>query len=241
MFIVIRKSNVRFLLLSCLSILLILGIWQKGRSTSTAFSPVDQSCCTLVLDAGHGGEDGGAVSPDGVEESQINLEVSLKIRDLLRLWGQPVSMIREEDCSMDNGESSIRQRKTSDLKKRVQMVNETDNAVLLSIHQNSLPSSPVTHGAQVFWNSVEGAERIAAAVQEELNVYINPGNEKHAKKIPEFVYLMKKITAPGVLVECGFLSNQAETLQLQKKNYQTKLAATITAGVLQGLSGEEGT
>lgn len=195
----------------------------------------------LVLDAGHGGEDGGAVSPDGVAESQINLEISLKIRDLLRLCGQPVSMIREEDRSMDSGESSIRQRKTSDLKKRVQIVNETNNAVLLSIHQNSLPSSPVTHGAQVFWNAVEGAERIATAVQEDLNILINPGNEKQAKKIPEFVYLMKKITAPGILVECGFLSNQAETLQLQEKNYQTKLAATITAGVLQGLAGEEGT
>lgn len=239
MLIVIRKKYLLFSLWVGLSLLLVLGIWRRSPESISVLSPAIHSSCTLVLDAGHGGEDGGAVSPDGFEESQINLSVSQKIRDLLRLCGQPVVMIREDDRSLDNGEASMRQRKSADLKKRVQIVNETDHATLLSIHQNSLPSSPVTHGAQVFWNPVEGAEDMATTVQEVLNCYINPGNEKQAKQIPSSVYLMKKITAPGILVECGFLSNRKETLQLQEENYQVKLAATITAGVLQSLAGEE--
>ena len=110
-----------------------------------------------------------------------------------------------------------------------------ENAVLLSIHQNSLPSSPVTHGAQVFWNRQEGAEELAARIQEALNIGINAGNEKLPRQIPDSIYLMKNITAPGVLVECGFLSNTGETAMLQTPGYQLRLAAAISAGFLQGV------
>lgn len=195
---------------------------------------------TVVIDPGHGGEDGGAVSSDGVEESQINLAVALQVNDLLRLMGQRTTMTRTEDVSTcDQGLATIRQRKASDLKNRVALVNGMENAILLSIHQNSLPSSPVTHGAQVFWNRQEGAEGLAELVQASLNETINAGNEKHAKQIPPTIYLMKNVTAPGIIVECGFLSNAAETQRLQELSYQRKLAAAIAAGYLRCLSGEE--
>ncbi len=195
---------------------------------------------TVVIDPGHGGEDGGAVSSDGVEESQINLAVALQVNDLLRLMGQRTTMTRTEDVSTcDQGLATIRQRKASDLKNRVALVNGMENAILLSIHQNSLPSSPVTHGAQVFWNRQEGAEGLAELVQTSLNETINAGNEKHAKQIPPTIYLMKNVTAPGIIVECGFLSNAAETQRLQELSYQRKLAAAIAAGYLRCLSGEE--
>ena len=111
--------------------------------------------------------------------------------------------------------------------------------MLLSIHQNSLPTSPVTHGAQVFWNQQEGGEELARVVQDSLNIAINPGNEKHPKQIPGTIYLMKHVTAPAILVECGFLSNTEETSMLQNASYQMKLAAAITTGYLRCLAGEE--
>ena len=132
----------------------------------------------------------------------------------------------------DPGSATLREKKVSDLHNRVALVNELPGAVLLSIHQNSLPSSPSTRGAQVFWNRQEGAEELASSIQEALNGAVNARHEKKAAQVPSSVYLMKEITAPGVLVECGFLSNAAETEQLKDPAYQTKLAAAIAAGVL---------
>lgn len=215
-------------------------IWAGHAQRVPAFAASGGVPVTVVIDPGHGGEDGGAVSSGGVEESQINLAISRQVNDLLRLMGKPTVMTRSEDVTIcDEGLGTIRQRKASDLKNRVALVNATPNAVLLSIHQNSLPSSPVTHGAQVFWNRQEGAEELALLVQDSLNGTINAGNEKHAKQISPTIYLMKNITAPGVIVECGFLSNAEETARLQEPSYQLKLAAAVAAGYLRCLAGEE--
>lgn len=194
---------------------------------------------TVVLDPGHGGEDGGAVSPDGVAESHLNLAVSERVNDLLRFAGQRTRMTRTEDVSIHTEGETVRARKASDIRNRVALVNETEHPVLLSVHQNSLPSSPVTHGAQVFWNRQEGAENLARIVQDSLNRTINAGNEKHPKQIQDSIYLMKHVTVPAILVECGFLSNAEETGKLQTPSYQIKLAAAITAGYLRSLAGEE--
>ena len=195
---------------------------------------------TVALDPGHGGEDGGAVSPEGVEESGINLSIALRVRDLLRLTGRRVIMTRTEDVSIgDNRLDSVRARKSSDLRKRVEIVNNTENAVLLSVHQNSLPSSPVTHGAQAFWNAREGGETLAKLIQSSLNAWINAGNEKRAYPMRSGVYLMEHAQAPGTLVECGFLSNAWETMKLTEAAYQKELAAAIAAGYLRYASGEE--
>lgn len=216
-------------------------IWAGHAPRTAVFAATgDGMPVTVVIDPGHGGEDGGAVSPGGVEESQLNLSIALRVNDLLRLMGRRTAMTRTEDMSTcDEGLATIRQRKASDLKNRVALVNGVPGAVLLSIHQNSLPSSPVTHGAQVFWNRQEGAEALAALVQDSLNGTVNAWNEKHAKQIPPTIYLMKNITAPGVIVECGFLSNAEETRCLQEPSYQRRLAAAVAAGCLRCLSGEE--
>lgn len=194
---------------------------------------------TVIVDPGHGGEDGGAVSADGSSESQLNLAVATQVNDLLRFAGQRTIMTRTEDVSIHTEGSTIRARKASDIRNRVALVNGTEQSVLLSIHQNSLPSSPVTHGAQVFWNQQAGAEELARVVQDSLNSTINAGNEKHPKQIPGTIYLMKHVTAPAILVECGFLSNAEETAKLQEPSYQMKLAAAITTGYLRCLAGEE--
>lgn len=195
---------------------------------------------TVIIDAGHGGEDGGAVSADGaVSESHLNLSVALRVNDLLRFSGQHTVMVRTEDVSIHTGGDTIRARKASDIRNRVALVNETANAVLLSIHQNSLPSSPITHGAQVFWNQQDGAESLANVVQDSLNTVINPENPKQPRRIPDTIYLMKHAAAPAILVECGFLSNKEDTERLQDPAHQIKLAAAITTGCLRCLAGEE--
>ena len=232
----IRSGMVFCCLLGCLSF-----IWlhKPGLQRISVFSAGIEIPVTVVIDAGHGGEDGGAVSTAGsVSESHLNLSVALRINDLMRFSGQPTRMTRTDDRSIHTEGDTIRARKVSDIRNRVALVNETENAVLLSIHQNSLPSSPVTHGAQVFWNQQTGAEPLAQVVQDALNPVINPDNPKHPRQIPDSIYLMNHAAAPAILIECGFLSNREDTAKLQDATYQIKLAAAITSGYLRCLTGE---
>ena len=193
----------------------------------------------IVIDAGHGGEDGGAVAADGTVESGINLAIAQDLDALLRFLGCETRMTRTEDAAIySDGARTLREKKASDLKNRVALVNETPNAVLLSIHQNSLPSSPVTHGAQAFRNREPEAEALAQTMQDTLNTVVNTHRAKEPKQIVESIYLMNHVTVPAVLVECGFLSNEEETARLRQGAYQTKLAAAIAAGYLQWAAGE---
>ena len=142
-------------------------------------------------------------------------------------------MIRTEDISIDTpGLATFRQRKSSDLQNRVAFVNQHDHAVLISIHQNSLPSVPFVHGAQVFYNTKPNGKELAEYIQTALNIGINADNEKHTRQIDDSIYLMKHSNVPSVLVECGFLSNAAETAFLKQSKYQSKIAASILSGIL---------
>ena len=235
MVILIRKRHVAYALLLCGFVAgLFAVLWHGNAAFTAAFAPeAAELPITVVVDAGHGGEDGGAVAADGTVESGLNLSIARRVRDLLTFAGVPTAVTREgEDAIYDPGSATLREKKVSDLHNRVALVNDIPNAILLSIHQNSLPSSPSTQGAQAFWNRQEGAEDLASSIQEALNTAINAGHEKKATQVPSSVYLMKEITVPGVLVECGFLSNAAETEQLKDPGYQTKLASAIAAGLL---------
>ncbi len=193
-----------------------------------------------VIDAGHGGDDGGAVSPDGTVESSINLAIVLRLNDLMHFAGQQTILTRSDENSLsDEGLATIRERKVSDLHNRVDLINATEGAILLSIHQNSLPTSPQTRGAQVFWNQEAGAQELAQGIQNRLNAVVNAPQEKEASPMASDVYLMANATAPGALVECGFLSNVEETAMLRQSAYQTKLAITIMSGALDWARGEE--
>lgn len=241
MIIIIRK---RYVVLSAVCCVILAGmsfvLWQGRGAALSAFSPREDTQVTVIVDAGHGGEDGGAVAKDGTVESRINLAVAQKLNDLLIFAGQTTCMTRTEDVSIHSpGTDTLHQRKVSDLQNRVALVNGTEHAVLISIHQNSLPSSLKTHGAQVFWNTVEGGDLLAKTVQQRLNLTINVGNEKSAKKITASIYLMKHVTAPAIIVECGFLSNVEETARLQEASYQRMLAVSIAAGYLACMAGGE--
>ena len=187
-----------------------------------------------VLDAGHGGEDGGAVAADGTKESEINLALTERLEALLALLGEQTRMTRTGDVSLhSDGAATTRQRKSSDLRNRAALVEQTPNAVLVSIHQNSLPSHRSVHGAQVFYGAEEGSAELAQTVQTALNRSVNIGNEKQEKAIDPSVFLMKNVTTPAILIECGFLSNSEETAALKSAVYQKKLAVVITSGLLQ--------
>ena len=222
-------------LIFCFVAALAAVLWHGSAAYTSAFSSAAGfgESPIVVVDAGHGGEDGGAVAADGTVESGLNLAIALKVRDLLTFAGVDTVLTRTGDAAIyDEGVATLREKKVSDLRNRAALVNGTENAVLLSIHQNSLPSSPSTHGAQVFFNGADGAEALASGVQEALNRAVNTEKPKQPAAIGASVYLMQNITAPGVLVECGFLTNEAETAKLKTESYQLRLAAAVAAGML---------
>ena len=161
MIILIRKRHVAYVvLLGCFVAGLSAVLWHGNAAFTAAFAPGEEGASpVVVVDAGHGGEDGGAVAADGTVESGLNLAIARRVRDLLTFAGVPTTVTREGDAAIyDPGSATLREKKVSDLHNRVALVNELPGAVLLSIHQNSLPSSPSTRGAQVFWNRQEGSE-----------------------------------------------------------------------------------
>lgn len=223
-----------------LTYILIIGFFllaiQWGSRTVTVIAeqlPVEREHC-IIIDAGHGGEDGGATSCTGKLESAYNLEIALKLNDLLHLLGYDTKMIRTEDISIYTRGGSIAQKKVSDLKERVRIVNETEGALLLSIHQNNFQDSRYS-GAQVFYTSTEGSRELATELQSAFVSTLNRGSNRKCKK-SEGIYLMEHIQCAGVLIECGFLSNSEEEAKLNSASYQKKLCCVIAGTVSRHLS-----
>lgn len=181
----------------------------------------------IVIDAGHGGMDGGATSCTGKLESAYNLEIALKLNDLLHLLGHDTVMTRTSDRSIEAEGQTIAAKKVSDLKERVRIVNETENALLISIHQNTFSDSRYS-GAQVFYGPEGEGQRLAEDLQTAFCTTLNPGSNRKCKKA-DSVYLMQHIDCTGVLVECGFLSNAQEEAKLSSPNYQRKLCCVIAS------------
>ena len=206
-------------------------VFWPGGTVQTA-GPMDSGRPVLVLDAGHGGEDGGAVSVTGVPESRVNLEIVQKLRDTLALYGVDPVVLREEDVSLHDPEAStLREKKRSDLKNRVRAVEAVEGGTLLSIHQNSYPGSQY-RGAQVFYAPTGGSRELAELLQTALREELQPDNDRQAKPIPESVYLMNHVSCPAVLVECGFLTNPEEEALLRDGGYQRQLAAVLAGAWL---------
>ncbi len=214
-------------------ILLALALGRLNSLAKPAMEPsVIQRTGPLVLDAGHGGEDGGAVSLTGAPESQINLAIVLKLRDVLGLYGVDPILLRETDISLHDGDANtLREKKRSDLKNRVAAIEAVEGGTLLSIHQNTYPGSRY-HGAHVFYAPTEGSRELAEHFQSSIKTALQPENERTVKRIPDTVYIMNHVTCPAILIECGFLTNPEEEAQLRDEDYQRKLAAVVAAAWL---------
>ena len=190
----------------------------------------------LILDAGHGGEDGGAVSITGVPESSINLSVVLKLDQLLGFCGVSPILLRDSDISLHDPQAdTLRKKKVSDLHNRVAAIESVTDSVVISIHQNTF-SNPAYHGAQVFFRQGAESQALALMVQNTIHESLDLSNNRTPAKIPDSVYLMKHITRPAILVVCGFLSNPEEEAKLRESSYQTQLALCVVSAWLN--SGE---
>lgn len=206
--------------------------WYAGLSTPTVTQVTIGRAGEVVLDAGHGGEDGGAVSLTGVPESQINLAIVQKLDDLFGLYGVAPVLLRDEDISLhDDSAVTLREKKVSDLKNRVAAIQAQVGATLISIHQNTYTDGRY-HGAQAFFAPTEGSQQLAEHIQTALRDTLQPNNSRTAKQIADNVYLMNHIDRRAVLVECGFLTNTEEEAMLREDSYQKKLAMTLTAAWL---------
>ncbi len=187
----------------------------------------------LILDAGHGGEDGGAVAPDGTVEADINLEIALRARAIAELTGVRVVMTRESaQIAYPDDAATVAQRKKADQHRRAELVREMDNAVLISIHQNCYPDRKPS-GAQVLYAASTGSDTLGIQMHDNLVTYLDPQNRRVAAPISEKIYLMHAMQCPAVLVECGFLSNASECAKLKDADYQAKLATVIITSYLQ--------
>lgn len=214
-------------------------LFLPGPSVSTLAGPPQLRGTTVVIDAGHGGEDGGAVSPAGTVESGINLEIALRLDAVLALYGTDTVLLRTEDVSLHDPEArTLREKKASDLRNRAQRVEAIPNSLLVSIHQNTYTGSGRYHGAQVFYADAETSGDLARHTQEILRRALDPENTRQAAKLPNTVYLMDHITCPAILVECGFLSNPEEDALLRTAGYQTKLAAALASALLSPVPAE---
>ncbi len=227
-FVILRRKRLTVVLLAVLT--LVACCLPSPHSASAA---AGQTRPVAVLDAGHGGADGGAVSSSGVAESGLNLAITRCLAQVLAFFGQPTVLTRtDENALCDPSSETLREQKVSDTRNRVSLVNGCAGARLISLHQNALPGHPAVRGAQAFYNGAEGAQMLAQRVQDALNAAVNV-SDKESRRIGEEIYLMKHAECPAVLVECGFLSNEAETALLQQPAYQLRLAAAIAAGYLQ--------
>ena len=190
---------------------------------------------TVVVDAGHGGEDGGATGVHGELEKDINLAIALELQRLLEQHQFEVVMVRDWDTDLsDQNLPTVAQRKRSDLQRRLRLVEESGDCVLLSIHQNFFTESQYS-GAQVFYsaNDPRGAA-LAEAIRASIVETLQPENTRQ-NKVGEGVYLLEQCQVPAVLVECGFLSNPEEAAALADPDYQKQMAQAIYNGLVRYL------
>lgn len=220
-------GSILFLAAVCV---LIFGMVRYNLSTASA--AIAQMPTTIVIDAGHGGEDGGATGVTGASESQLNLEIALRLEQMMSFCGFQTLMVRTTDTAIYTGDcETFSEKKVSDLKNRAALVNRYKPAILFSIHQNHFPQEKYA-GAQVFYARTDGSRDLALLAQSALVSALDPSNKRQCKPA-ETIYLLGKIQCPGILVECGFLSNSREEALLQEPEYQKKIVCAITGALTQ--------
>ena len=202
-----------------------------GCSVRTSTIPQSQA---VLVDPGHGGPDGGAVAEDGTLEKDINLAISLYLRDFLAVSGVPVAITRESDMSLHSEDAvTIREKKISDLHHRLALYEQS--ALVISIHQNRF-EQPQYRGAQVFYSQNSPESRlIAESIQGSIVESLQKENDRQVKKVGTEIYLLYHAEIPAVMVECGFLSNENEAALLSDENYRQKLAFVIFASIIEHL------
>ena len=209
----------------------ILSVIKVPKIMSAESFAAEKSLKTVVVDAGHGGIDPGAVSAEGIFEKDINLSVSECLSDFLNAFGYNVIMTRSDDNLIGNLDNdSVRDAKRSDIKKRLEISEQAENSILLSIHQNKF-SNPKYSGTQVFYSSNNPlSNSLACCIQSDVSRLLQPQNDRQIKAVGKEIYLLFHSQKPAVMVECGFISNADELSDLLSA--EKKLCFCILNGVL---------
>lgn len=195
------------------------------------FHTSDDKGKIILIDPGHGGIDGGAISKSGIMEKDINLKISLKLRDKLTSEGYRVIMTREEDKGLYEDEGRIRKKKIEDLNNRCRIKSESKCDMFVSIHLNAFPESQY-YGAQVWYSRNKDSQRLAKIIQGNLKNDLDSSNNRQEKSaLDSYKVLRNNDDMPSVLIECGFLSNAAEEQKLRDDEYQAKIADSITNSI----------
>jgi len=197
---------------------------------------IQPSMKKIIIDAGHGGKDGGATGVNGVLEKDLNLQVSLLLKDIFESFGYEVIMTRTDDRMLGDGPKG--QKKLADLKARLDVASKHPDALFISIHMNKFPEESCK-GLQVYYsrNDTRSAQ-IAEILCQTNRTYLQKDNHREIKPATSAIYILDRIQIPAILIECGFLSNHGDAKNLSDKEYQKKLAFVIFASVANYLAGE---
>lgn len=204
------------------------------RSSNAVSAPALTKEAVVIIDAGHGGEDGGAVAADGTAEQLLNLQIAKYLEAQLQVFGVKTVMTRTTEDSIHSAEAdTTRERKVSDIHNRMKMMEETPNAMFVSIHQNKFDSS-AEWGTQVFYSpNTTSSAALAEYIQQSVIKNLQPNNTRMIKKSGSSIYLLYYAKKTAVLVECGFLSNPAELAKIKDAAYQKQIAFSIALGILE--------
>jgi N-acetylmuramoyl-L-alanine amidase len=209
-----------------------IGKWSEIASAETGR--------VIVIDAGHGGEDSGAVGVNGSYEKDINLEIAMLIGEELKKQGYTVVYTRTEDKMLYTPEENIKgMRKISDLKNRCKITEQYDDCILVSVHMNSYGASKYS-GLQVYYKDADNeSEKLARKIQSTVKRDLQPENSRQIKN-GSSLYILENSSSTAVLVECGFLTNKEECEKLSQKEYQKQLSFSIVYGIIEYIKEKDG-
>lgn len=223
-------------LVLCCMTFLILSYISYQRIGKIASTFVSNNKPTIILDAGHGGEDGGACSKSGIQEKDVNLAITLNLKKMLLTSGVSVIITRDTDISIcDKNLGTIRERKASDIHNRLKIIEKQDNCIFISIHQNHFSDNQY-YGSQTFYSQNNGQSKLLAEkIQKKIVQQLQPQNKREIKPAGNSIYILWHTKVPAVIVECGFLSNELESKKLNEPLYQQQMAFSIYNGLLEYL------
>lgn len=217
------------------AVILILGFTFRAYNSKNQASPLpvfdEEKLVRIVIDAGHGGEDAGAVAADGTLEKDLNLDLAIILSSLLELNGCNTVLTRDSDTLLydyfDDLEDYTGNKKVYDLKNRLKIAEANENSIYVGIHMNKF-SSPKYSGAQIYYSKVNPLSRdIALDMKSSVQAHLQPENKRAVKSSDGSIYILDNAKIPSVLVECGFLSNEAELERLKTPSYRTSLSIVL--------------
>ena len=215
-------------------------VFVRFNADSDSVQISNETTPVIIIDAGHGGIDGGAVAADGTVEKDINLDIALRMNEYLQNLGYSTILTRDEDISIhDSTAETARQKKVSDLHNRLEIINSTPGCIFVSVHQNYYTQSKY-NGTQVFYSvNNPDSEKLAQSIQTSVVSLLQPENKRQIKPSGSSIFLLHNSVVPSVLVECGFLSNPEETEKLKNETYRMQMAQAVCKGIINFLNGIE--